>query len=405
METKPPTDSYMPGHRAPHLLVFEPRVEGHHLAWLRYVVEDFLAAGFRLTLAIDSRPEARDRVHLKLANLTADVQFVAATDAGGNFRAGGKLRAIAACLQASGAQEVFLPNLDEIASRCLRLAAVGILPPRLLRGRLSGVYFRPRFLASPFWPPGNLLKGMGLRRMGRGRWFQRVWVLDEYLRAASAERCGVPRLEFLPDPWSGDFTHPQHEARRKLGIPRKRRVFLSFGIGARRKGLHLVLRAMQRLPDRSDALLLCAGRIAADREIIAGLRRLEARGQALVLNRYVSDAESELCFCASDVVLLPYVKHFGSSSVLSAAAAAGKMVIATGAGLLKRRIEDHALGWLFPPQNVKALGARMAAAARLSRVERAGFREAALRYARTCSRERFRQALLAPYEYQGPRPG
>ena len=33
-----------------HLLIYEPRIEGHHLSWLRFITEDFLSAGLRLTL-------------------------------------------------------------------------------------------------------------------------------------------------------------------------------------------------------------------------------------------------------------------------------------------------------------------------------------------------------------------
>ena len=41
---------------APHILVYEPRVEGHHLGYLKAITEDLLGAGFRLTLAVDRRP-------------------------------------------------------------------------------------------------------------------------------------------------------------------------------------------------------------------------------------------------------------------------------------------------------------------------------------------------------------
>ncbi len=43
-------------------------------------------------------------------------------------------------------------NLDDIASAITRRAAIGLLPPPVLKGRLSGVYFRPRFLAAMRWP-------------------------------------------------------------------------------------------------------------------------------------------------------------------------------------------------------------------------------------------------------------
>ena len=47
--------------RAPlaHILVFEPRVEGHHLGYLKVICEELLAAGYRLTVAIDTAPRFR----------------------------------------------------------------------------------------------------------------------------------------------------------------------------------------------------------------------------------------------------------------------------------------------------------------------------------------------------------
>jgi glycosyltransferase involved in cell wall biosynthesis len=143
--------------------------------------------------------------------------------------------------------------------------------------------------------------------------------------------------------------------------------------------------------------LVCAGSLAPDPETSRGLKALEERGQATVMDRYVSDTEQSLCFCASDVVLLPYIEHFGSSGVLSLAAAAGRMVIASEEGLLARRIREHGLGWVIPSGDAKELNTRMHDASHLSSNEMDEFRQAAHRYAGTCSRDAFRKALLAPF--------
>ena len=49
-----------------HLLLYEPRVEGHHPGWLRFIVEDLLSAGWRLTLAVDLRAENARQVRERL---------------------------------------------------------------------------------------------------------------------------------------------------------------------------------------------------------------------------------------------------------------------------------------------------------------------------------------------------
>lgn len=379
----------------PHILVFESRVEGHHLSWLRYVTEDLLTAGFRLTLAVDWRPEAKGLIQNNLPDLITKVSIVSIFNKADKLRGGSKLKALSECFNESGAQEIFINNLDDIASHCLRCASIGIYPPKLLRGRLSGVYFRPRFLANPTWPPANIMKATGFRNLCHHHWFKNIFLMDEYLFAAVKDKYASPTFHFLPDPWAGDFLHSQKDARKALEIPLDRFVLLNYGIGDRRKGLHLTVHAMLGSSPDSRLFLLCAGRIAKDQELLKGLSQLEKQGRAKVLDRYVSDSEESLCFCASDVVLLPYIKHFGSSGVLSLSAAAGKMVIASDDGLVGQRVRKHNLGWLFPSGNIDELKKCMDKAILLTESEMSEFQEASLRYANSCSREAFRKALLS----------
>jgi len=383
----------------PHILIFEPGLEGHHLSWLRYITGDFVATGFTVTVAVDGRPGAMERVRECLSGIVESKSIISIFDASGRPRGGSMTEALAACLHESGADEAFLNNLDEIASHSLRCAALGIYPPEGLRGRLSGVYFRPRFLADPAWPLGNALKGYGFGKLCRERWFKRIYFMDEGLVAAAQRSFSGPSFHFLPDPWDGTFTQDRTEARNLLGIGKDRFVLLNYGIGDRRKGLHLVVRAMEAIPGDSGIFLICAGRMSRDRRLAAAMARLVEQGRALVLDRYVSDREERLCFCASDVVILPYLKHFGSSGVLSLAAAAGKMVIASDAGLVGRRVREHELGWLFQPGNADDLKQRIGEASLLSEPEMNRFSDAASRYAPLCSRAAFGEALISPFNY------
>lgn len=382
-----------------HILIFESRVEGHHLSWLRYVTEDLLTAGFRVTVAVDWRPESKELIQNNLSALIAKVSIISIFNKAGKLRGGSKLKALAECFNESGAQEVFINNLDDIASHCLRYASVGIYPPKLLQGHLSGVYFRPRFLENPTWPPGNIIKAIGFRRLCRHNWFKNIFLMDEYLFIDAKDKYAGPTFHFLPDPWDGNFSHSQKDARKALGIPQDRFVLLNYGIGDRRKGLHLTIRAMLESSPDSRLFLLCAGKVTKERELLKELSQLEKQGRAKVLNRYVSDSEESLCFCASDVVLLPYIKHFGSSGVLSLSAAAGKMVIASDEGLVGKRIRKHNLGWLFPSGNAYELKKYMDNTALLSESEMNQFQQAALHYAKSCSRKAFREALFSTFKY------
>jgi glycosyltransferase involved in cell wall biosynthesis len=384
-----------------HVLIYEPRTVGHHPIWLNYVTEDLLAGGFQLTLAVDRRPAPWRVLEEHLGPLLSQVKMVAVHLPSGVLKGDGKSGTVARCLEESGAGEVFLNCFDEIASHMLRWAALGRLPARLLQGRLSGVYLRPRHLEKT-WNWNTLLKGVGFRRLLRRNWFRKLLLCDEYLHAQWQGRPDAACLGWLCDPWSGAFSHAPEECRARLGVPPERRVFLQYGTGSRRKGLHLVVEAMLAGPENPVDFLLCVGHQPEDREVRAGLGRLAAQGRAQCIDRYVSAAEEEWCFCAADLVLLPYLGHYGSSGVLSRAAAAGKPVITSDEGLLGRRVRDHQLGLLFRPGDAAELKVAMKTAAGLSAAAISGFRNAGLAYARTCSRDAFRRTLWAIWDEPGP---
>lgn len=380
----------------PDILIFEPRIVGHRLTWLRYITEDFLNVGYRIVWAVDLRTSAREIIEEQLVPLFPEVSVISVFDENGGWRGGSKIASIAECQKISRVQQVFLNELDEIASSLLRRAALGIYPPASLKGRLSGVYFRPRFLTDPFWPPGNIMKDSGFRRLCRQQWFRHIYVMDEYLMS-SLKLHNNGLFHFLPDPWSGDFSCSSEDARRALDIHLDKFVFLHYGIGDRRKGLHLIVDVMEKQASDPRIFLLCAGTMDHDPNLVKRIDSLEKRGSAKLINRYVSAEEERFAFCSADVVLLPYIHHYGSSGVLSRAAAAGKMVIASDEGLLAKRIREHDLGLLFQTNNIYELHQRMNDAAVLSNEGHSHFRTTSLHYATTCSRESFRNALIAPW--------
>ena len=381
-----------------HLLIFEPSLGGHHLSLLRYLTEDLLLANHRLTLCVDGREPAMEMYRDHLSDLLGEVAVVSAYDSNGRVKGSTKLTALDVCFTQSGADHAFVNNLDEFASSMFRRAAVGRLPPRQLKGKLSGIYFRPRFLANPIWPMGNLPKQIGFDRLAKGGWFHRICLMDEYLFARHHQHYDLAGLTFLPDPWCASFGMPAPQAREKLGIPAEKLVLLQYGTGTRRKGLHLAIQAIlsPECPDHWH--LLCAGQMADDREMAGGLQTLAEKGKATVLNRYVTKAEEAICFDASDIVLLPYVHHFGSSGVLALSAAAGKMVVASDYGLVARRVREHHLGLCFQTGSFQALRNAMAEAEAMLRTDPNRFSAAARRYASQCDRQAFRDVVTALYD-------
>ena len=384
-------------HSGRHILIFEPRIEGHHLTWLRYVVEDFLSAGHTLTLAIAYTDHTHGLYKAQLGDLLEKITIISVYDANHKLRGGTKINALGLCMNDCGAEHVFCNNLDDIASSMLRRSAIGILPPKVLKGKLSGIYFRPRFLARTAWPPGNIIKYIGFQRLLRQGWFFRICLMDEYLYQKHINTFSKNGMVFLPDPWSGDFSMDRNQARNSLGIDKDKFVFLQYGIGTRRKGLHLVIRAMLSKDLPHQWHLLCAGQIKKDKEILDGISRLQAAGRATALNRYVSKEEEQLCFTAADIVLMPYVRHFGSSGILALAAAAGKMVIVSDEGLIARRVKENKLGICFPSGNINGLKEAMSRSQRLLEERPHQIEEHARLFAARCDRQAFREVLTSIY--------
>lgn len=387
------------------LLVYEPRVEGHHLGWLRFLTEDLLSAGFQLTLVVDLRPEARAKVEERLAGLLDAVELVPAHDESGNPHGGSKARAVAFCLRQRGIPNAFLCSLDEVASSWWRRAAVGVFPPGELRGHVGGIYHRPKFVAESSSLNG-WLKRIGFRRMVERGWLRQLLFVDEELvREGKRQFPGAP-IFFLPTPCPPVSVIQTDTARRELGVPLDKRVFLFYGTGARRKGLPLAVEALLGLPPDSPAFLLCAGQQDPEGAVARGLNELLRQRRALVINRFVTPAEEELCFAACDAVLLPYLGHFGPSDILSRAMSAGRMVIVSDEQLLGRRARRHGFGLLFAPGNVMELREQIRAATALDARQREAFAAAARDYKKIFSREASRRSLLeALGDREFTRPG
>lgn len=381
----------------PHVLVFEPRVEGHHVSYLKFVTEDLLGAGYPLTLAIDTRPEPMERIRAQLGALLGHVCVLPVCDASGRRVGGGGSGAVAACLRDSGARFAFLDNFDEIASAVLRRAAFGKMPPTELRGRFGGIYLRPRFLAGCGVSPNLWIKALGFARLQRGGWLNQLLLLDPYLAAAVKQRWPDARVSHLPDCYPVDFTADRAAARRKFALPDDRRVFLFYGGAYRRKGLPLTVKAMLGLPEDSPALLLCAGQRPANDPVTEALAELVRRGRAVVVNRYVTAEEEKQLFAACDVALLPYIGHFGSSGLQVRAAGTGRPVIASDEELVGRLVREHGLGPVFPSGDAAALRAVIDATARAPESELARWQAAARAYAPKCSRAAWRGALLESF--------
>jgi glycosyltransferase involved in cell wall biosynthesis len=380
--------------RPVHVFVFEPRVEGHHLGYLKVIAEELVDAGYQLTMAVNTNPESYARIRAAMPEAIERISIVSATD-GSNGTAG--MGRIAALFSHAQADLAFLPNLDEIGSAMLRRAAFGLMPPAQLRGRLGGIYHRPRFLDDLGFSPNQHLKAAGFSRLLRDGTFSHLLLLDPYLQSKLKTREPGAPVYFIPDFFPADFVADRAAARRQLDVPANRRVFLFYGAGYRRKGLNLVVEAMLATAADTSVFLLCAGKQSVERNVAQGLEQLVGQGRARVIDRYITDEEEKGVFAASDFVLLPYRRHFGISGVLMRAIGAGLPVIISDEGLLGRLTRERGLGILFRSGDVGALQGAIDRAARASPQEMAGWQGAVRADAANWTRAAFRDVLVASF--------
>jgi glycosyltransferase involved in cell wall biosynthesis len=166
-------------------------------------------------------------------------------------------------------------------------------------------------------------------------------------------------------------------AREELGLPRKKKVILFFGIIKRYKGLEYLVEAFQDVQEQVDnVMLLVVGRIYdKDRE---GLKyyseligQLRGRENVLCVEDYVPLEKIALYFSAADLVVLPYVKNY-TSGILLSAYAAGRPVVVTDTGGLSEVVESGKSGVVVPSRDSSALSRAIIETFNRSDIEKMG---------------------------------
>ncbi|MGH7992432.1 MAG: glycosyltransferase [Limisphaerales bacterium] len=385
-----------PHHR--QILIYEPSVEGHHVGWLRFITDDLLNAGFQLTLALDTRPAAMKRIGGQMADLFPHVKIIPAIAEKSDEAKIASPTHVAACLDKSGAARVFLAHFNDIASTLLRRAAFRWMPDAGLRGRLGGIYLRPQFLQASVLSPNQAIKKAGFRRLIQNDWLNPLLLPDPQLCDLALKQYPRTPIFLLADPYPENFFADRVASRKQFNLPDDRFIFLFYGGSYKRKGLHLAVEAMLKMPAPGRAFMLCAGLLPKNERLAGHLAILRSQGRAEIVNRYISAEEEKQLFAASDAVLLPYLNHHGTSGVLSCSAGAGRPVIASDEHFIGRTVRQYKMGLLFESGNVPELKNAIARVASASAEELAQWQAGAQTYAKTCSRGAFRSALVAAME-------
>lgn len=137
-------------------------------------------------------------------------------------------------------------------------------------------------------------------------------------------------------------TKSKEEALERLQIPSTRKVLLFFGLIRDYKGLDILLKSMNQLPD--DYHLIIAGEPYGDFQKYADLiDEYQLKARVSLYLEYIPDDEVAWYFSAADVCVLPY-KSATQSGVTAVSFQFEVPVIATDVGGLKETIEDGKTG-------------------------------------------------------------
>ena len=187
-----------------------------------------------------------------------------------------------------------------------------------------------------------------------------IFVHTEKMKLELASEYGVPSCRITVIPFGINNAVPNtsltpREAKQRLGLDERQKAILFFGNLVPYKGVEYLIAAFQELAARNHQYrLIIAGNPATSRDYWYPIRKtLKAemeKGQVLLKDTFIPDAETEIYFKAADVLVLPY-KRIYQSGVLFLGHSFGLPVIASDVGCLKDEIAEGQTGFTCRPED------------------------------------------------------
>jgi glycosyltransferase involved in cell wall biosynthesis len=231
--------------------------------------------------------------------------------------------------------------------------------------------------------------------MLRNKSLQNVLSLDPFFPEFAAQRYrGGGKVVALPDPVYRQILQPA--LRQEVDRDRPRKHFLLFGHITERKGVLVLLQALERLRPEIAAQveIILAGSIedSIRPAVLSQIESLKQRQPQLAIqiqDRRLDSAELQAQVDAADAILAPYQRFVGSSGVLLWAANSGKPVVTQNFGLLGRLVRDHRLGITVDTAQPGAIAAALEHIVALPDMEQLFDKKAAADFVAQRSPERF----------------
>ena len=340
----------------PRLMLFDLDSYGHHGQYILQLVDYWVDRGVQGHLDIVV-PQTMVTLHPRLAQVNDEIPKVRVTQVATTLRqnSGGILKQVWAMRRHGELLRRYVQRLRP--GHCLLMYfdhAQLSLATRLRFSfpvHISGIYFRPSFHYPMLMSRRGALRDrmVGLRKRLvlsaalRNRHFDTLFCLDPYVvpHIRAPEHCSVVHLTD-----GVAQSTPNCTASPLISVKDGCRVALFFGSIAPRKGIFETLAALSLLSPRCQEMLclVVAGRIMEEIRAAVAAAARQTQVQIVVLDHYLANEEIPRLFAVSDLVLVPYPRHIGSSGLLVRAAAAGKPVLGSDYGLVGAQIQRHRLG-------------------------------------------------------------
>ena len=372
-----PSDSSSPF----HILIFEPRIEGHYSDYIRHLVQYVHNQSMPIKLTLLVHPDFKARFWDAIKSECEEShECVDLIPFGPREHAlcthNGLPQGIRSLFQWFTMMK-YLRRTGAVHGHFLYIDTAQLVFALKLgapKGRtLSGILFRSSIHYEQLWQtPSNFRQHIKnyrkttlYKRMVKHPALSTLFSLDPYFAeyAAQSFKQG-DKVQALPEPCPFPQDPATYHPSDIVGcdMPEDRTCFLLFGSLTPRKGIYQVLEALRMLDSKiaKKTAVVFAGKLRDDirTKFQERLGQLTSDSPELWMHhedRHINPAEITDLVIRCDVVLAPYQNHIGSSNVMLWAAGAQKPVITQEYGLMGALARDYKLGLVVDTTKPRAI--------------------------------------------------
>ncbi len=250
-----------------------------------------------------------------------------------------------------------------------------LLARQVVEGFITGLHKSPfhgfsvEFAEHRIYNPGESVKNIDWKLFARSdKLFTKYFLkpVDAFLVMSEAvlndtKTFNVDKpIALSPHPLFDNFGESisKTEARQKLNLPTNCDYLLFFGLIRKYKGLDLLLKAFADSRFRNRNLkLIIAGEYYADKEYYTNLiKQLQLENEIIQTDAFITDSEVKYYFCASNLVVQPYISAT-QSGVTQIAYHFNKPMIVTNVGGLAEMCPNDKVGYVVNPNPDEIAGA------------------------------------------------